>query len=75
MFLTSPFSVDPFTLHIARLCAKDGSRYELGKDLGQARIGVEGSGYCLGGGGSAEVTVTLAGIKVNSGGQKEHQFQ
>lgn len=76
MFLTSPFSVDPFTFHIARFCAKDGSGNESGKDLGQARIGVEGSGYCLGGEGSAGVIVTLAGIKVNTliGGQ-EHQFQ
>lgn len=74
MFLISPFSVDPFTLHIARFCAKDGSSDEPRKDLGQARIGVEGSGYRLGGWGSAWVPITLAGIKVESGGQ-EHQFQ
>lgn len=74
MFLISLFSVDPLTLYITRLCAKDGSSDEPEKDLEQAGIGVGGSRYHLGGGGSAGVIVTLAGNKVNSGGQ-EHQFQ
>ena len=64
--------MDSFTIHRVRLGAKDGDEPE--KDLGWARTGVEGSGYRVPGRGSAEVTVTMKGIKIRDGGQ-EHQSQ